>query len=134
MTNTKLDELWNRLRNAAFGRSIAPLVSPQLADEVQRHYEVWKTIRNSTWGQGELQKWVNHYNRLRRLVIQARKANGNPVKPEEGLDQAGRATPLPERMIPDLPLPNTRTIRDFALTVGAGVAVAVIVSLFTQRR
>lgn len=123
-TQDSLNKLFNRLRNQALGRGTKPLVSPDLAKEVADAWEFWRVARNSAISQADLQNWVNHYNRLREKV--------NAERAEAKLPEAPKAGSVLERAIE--PLVPGKTFRDFAFTVGAGVAVAVILSALKKRR
>ena len=38
----ELNSAWNRLRNAALGRGVTPLVPAELADRVGKRFEAWR--------------------------------------------------------------------------------------------
>lgn len=121
-TNESLNRLMNRLRNQALGRGTTPLVSPELAKEVGDAWEFWRVARNSTISQADLQNWVHHYNWLRAAV--------NAERPEAKLPEAPPAGTILERAVK----PYTgKGFKDFAITVGAGVAVAIILSALKKR-
>lgn len=41
-TLVEVNDAWNELHNAAFGRGVSPLVAPALASEVERAYNAWR--------------------------------------------------------------------------------------------
>lgn len=84
----ELSDAWNRLRNAAQGRGVDPVVSSELADLITSEHErfrVWlldqgplDELAQQTVSNEPQRDWVRRYNQLRSMVD----AEGKPTPPE----------------------------------------------------
>lgn len=79
-----LDSQWSALQNAAVGRGLAPIVSPELADAVAAAWTAYHQWRDelggytAVWSYGdELNDWTRRANAIRDAII----AEGKPAPP-----------------------------------------------------
>lgn len=125
-TIDSLNAQWNELRNAALGRGVTPLVTPELAKEVADQWDSWRVLRSSRFTAGQLNEWVLRYNDLRERVDNELKARGEKSTLRVAPPAQGVIDMVEETLAP--------VGRHAAATIGIGIGVAVLAMVFSQRR
>lgn len=127
MTIEQLSTAWNNLRNAALGRGVTPIVSPELAIEVGTQYEAWRAYLADKSAAAWIplsptsfveDEWVQRY---RALVakVQAENVTVPDVLPPTLAEKAkGQAKDIGKQV---------------AIAVASGLVVAGVMYYFTHR-